>query len=157
MVGPALRNFNSERSSRLIKIWYDDPAVHFEVQRLSGTWSPRREPCLEIGVHMESRDPERNDRILDRLVGDRESWTHLGRAEPGAAFGPMSATWRRVSVVVDLPALDEDFAGEVAERFSAYIKAFYPLIAGALPTGTSGPRRGSGHPPRRSGSSEPPG
>ena len=129
MVGPSLRNFNSERSGRLIKIWYSDPAVHFEVQMLSGTWAPRRKPCLEIGLHLESKDAERNDRILNRLLGERSSWEpDLEGAESGKAFGPQSARWRRVSEVVDLPALDEDFADEVAERFSSYIKTLHPLI-----------------------------
>ena len=130
MVGPALRNFNSERSGRLIKVWYDDPSVHFEVQRLSGTWSPSPEKCLEIGLHLECREAARNDRILSRIVQAREHWgPSLNEAEAGAAFGPMASTWRRISEVVPLPALDEDFAGEVAERFACYIKTLYPLIA----------------------------
>jgi hypothetical protein len=130
MVGPALRNFNSERSGRLIKIWYGDPSVHFEVQRLAGTWAPSPDPSLEIGLHLESRDAARNDEILSRMVDARAGWgAALAEAEAGAAFGPMSSTWRRISEVVPLPALDEDFAGEVAERFACYIKALYPLIA----------------------------
>ncbi|CAN5773253.1 hypothetical protein BH23ACT12_BH23ACT12_14050 [soil metagenome] len=129
MVGPALRNFNSERTGRLIKIWYSDPAVHFEVQMLSGTWAPRANPCLEIGLHLESGDSGRNDRMLGRLLDERRSWgSGLEAAETGKAIGPMSSRWRRVSEVVDLPAVDEDFAGEVAERFSCYIRNLHPLI-----------------------------
>jgi hypothetical protein len=132
MVGPALRNFNSQRSGRLIKVWYDDPPVHFEVQRLSGTWSPLPDPCLEIGLHLEFREAASNERILSRIVSARERWGRtLGAAEAGAAFGPMASAWRRLSEVVELPALDEDFAGEVAERFASYIKALYPLITRA--------------------------
>lgn len=130
MVGPALANFKSERSGRLIKIWYADPAVHFEVQRLTGSWAPVPGPCLEIGLHLESKDAERNNRILARLLESRNAWgDDLATAEPGDAFGPMAARWRRVSEVVDLPALDEDFAGEVAERFASYIRTLYPLIS----------------------------
>ena len=130
MVGPSLRNFNSQRSGRLIKIWYSDPSVHFEVQMLSGAWAPQRKPCLEIGLHLESRDAGRNEQILSRLVGERAAWeADLEAAEPGKAFGPMAARWRRVSEVVDLPALDEDFAGEVAERFSSYIKTLRPFVS----------------------------
>jgi hypothetical protein len=129
MVGPALANFNSRRTGRLIKVWYSDPAVHFEVQMLSGTWAPRPNPCLEIGLHLESGDAGRNDRILGRLLGERGSWgPGLEAAETGRAIGPMAAGWRRVSEVVDLPDLDEDFAGEVAERFSCYIRNLHPLI-----------------------------
>ena len=131
MVGPRLRNFHSERSGRLIKIWYSDPAVHFEVQRLSGTWSPRPQPCLEIGLHLEFRDTGKNVEMLARLLQERHAWAGgLDGAEPGNAFGPMSAGWRRVSEVMDLPALDEDLAGEVAERLAAYIRTLHPLIAG---------------------------
>ncbi|HEX2054596.1 MAG TPA: hypothetical protein VHJ78_12835 [Actinomycetota bacterium] len=130
MVGPALRQFNSERTGRLIKIWYANPAVHFEVQRLSGKWAPSSKPCLEIGLHLESKDSERNAEMLHRLLEARPTWgPQLEGAEPGEAFGPMGARWRRVSEVVDLEGMDEDFAGEVAERFARYIRSLYPLIS----------------------------
>ncbi len=129
MVGPSLRNFNSEKSGRLIKVWYSDPAVHFEVQVLTGSWAPHPRPCLEIGLHLESKDAEINDRVLNRLVRARETWgPGLEAAESGHAIGPMSARWRRLSEVVDLPGLDEDVADEVAERFASYIKLLQPLI-----------------------------
>lgn len=129
MVGPALRDFNSERTGRLIKVWYRDPAVHFEVQRLSGTWAPTPSPCLEIGLHLESKDAERNARLLEKLLAKRQSWgRELESAEPGEAFGPMGREWRRISEVTELEGLDEDFAGEVAERFAGYIRNLYPLL-----------------------------
>lgn len=129
MVGPALAGFNSERTGRLIKLWYDKPAVHFEVQRLTGTWGPGPQPCLEVGLHLESKDREANDRVMRGLVRVRQSWgPALKSAEAGEAFGPMATSWRRVSEVVHPPDLDEDSAGEVAELLAAYIKALQPLI-----------------------------
>lgn len=129
LVGPALRGFSSERTSRLIKVWYDDPAVHFEVQRLSGRWAPLPGACLEIGLHLESRDPDRNAGLLERLLATGQSWRpHLPDAEAGEALGPMAGRWRRLSEVRKLEGMDEDFAGEVAEAFAGYIRNLHPLL-----------------------------
>lgn len=136
-VGPALRDFSTYKSSRLIKIWYADPAVHFEAQTLSGKWSPLPGKCLELGLHIESNQPKRNQSILDDLLAGRPDWGKLlPGAEHGKAIGPMKS-WRRLSEVVPVEELDEEFAGEVAERFSAYIVALHPLMG---PIGKSAPR-----------------
>jgi hypothetical protein len=129
-VGPALRNFQTEKSGRLIKLWYEDPAVHFEAQRLSTTWSPSARPCLEIGLHLESKQPKRNETMLRQLLESRDVWgSRLADADYGEAFGPQGPAWRRLSEVIEFDSMDEEFAGEVAERFSAYIVTLQPLLA----------------------------
>jgi hypothetical protein len=135
-VGPGLRDFQSVKSSRLIKIWYGDPAVHFEAQTLSGRWSPSPGTCVEVGLHMEAKEAQRNQSILDGLVSSRDKWeAQLPAAEHGSAFGPFASAWRRLSEVFEVDALDEASADEVAERFSAYIVTLAPLL-----TGKSAPR-----------------
>ena len=129
-VGPALRNFQTDKSGRLIKLWYEDPAVHFEAQMLSPTWSPLRAPCLEIGLHLESKLLRRNEAILRQLLEVRHIWeSRLARAGHGEAFGPQGPAWRRLSEVIEVDSMDEEFAGEVAERFSAYILTLQPLLS----------------------------
>ena len=129
-VGPALRNFQSEKSGRLIKLWYVDPSVHFEAQKLSVTWSPLPGPCLEIGLHLESKLLRRNEAILGQLLESRQIWeSRLAGADYGEAFGPQGPAWRRLSEVIEIDSMDEEFAGEVAERFSAYILTLQPLLA----------------------------
>jgi hypothetical protein len=130
-VGPAMRNFRTEKSGRLIKLWYEDPSVHFEAQKLSPTWSPSARPCLEIGLHLESRLPERNEAMLGQLLASRHLWeSRLAGADYGEAFGPQGPSWRRLSEVVEIDSMDEELAGEVAERVSAYIVTLQPLLSG---------------------------
>lgn len=136
-VGPALREFSTYKSSRLIKVWYDDPAVHFEAQALSGKWAPLPGMCLEIGLHLESKELGRNQSILDELVVSKHLWSSvLPEAEYGKAIGPMKS-WRRLSEVMPVDVMDGELAGEVAERFSAYILALSSLLG---PSGKSAPR-----------------
>lgn len=132
-VGPAFRDFHTEKTGRLVKLWYEDPAVHFEAQKLSPTWSPIPGPCLEVGLHLESKDPARNRSMLERLLECRELWSGaLGQAEHGKCFGPRGAEWRRLSEAIEVDELDEDLAGEVAERLARYVVTLRPLLATVL-------------------------
>ena len=78
LLGPALRNYESVRGSRLIKLWYADPSIHFEVQMVARRWSPTHGPVLEVGLHLEDPDPSVNERRLSELTS--------GLASGGAAW-----------------------------------------------------------------------
>ena len=132
LVGPALRDLRSLRTSTLVKLWFADPAVHFEAQRLSLRWAPDPAHRYEVGLHLEHPTAARNDEILGALTapGRRKVWR---RALPGAvggdAIGPRAAVWRRVSELLEgEDADDPDLAGEIAERLAAYVKALEPLL-----------------------------
>ena len=131
LVGPGLRSFQTAKNGRLLKVWFGDPSIHFEAQWLSESWSPSSRPAIEIGLHLESRSPERNREVLGRLLEGRKGWQRrLAEAEAGPAFGPQGAAWRRLSELVELDDLDEDLAGEVAERLACYVVTLQPLIEG---------------------------
>lgn len=140
LVGPALRTYAAFKTSRLLKVWYEDLAVHFEAQRVSGRWAPAGRPVIEVGLHLEAASPEANDSVLERLRAGRSRWRRaLPRAEAAPAFGPRSADWRRLSEVIETPGGsgdDPDLAGEVAERLAAYVLALRPLLGAApIPRG----------------------
>jgi hypothetical protein len=121
---PALRDFDSHRTSMNLKVWYEEGREHYEVQLVSG-------PALEIGFHTEHKDAGRNDDVLDRLVGGEKRWRKvLGRAPKTGAFLGRQKSWRRVSEVWDGDGLTEDAAVEAAERLGAYIEALEPLRRG---------------------------
>ncbi len=130
-VGPTLRGFQSEKSSRLLKLWYDDPAVHFEAQILGTKWAPVDDrPCVEVGLHLEYKARKLNKPVLDRLIAAEDRWAaRLPDAEHGDAFGPMRRTWLRLSEVMPIDELDEESAGEAAERFAVYIVTLQPLLS----------------------------
>ena len=85
LLGPALRNYECVRDSRLIKLWYADPAIHFEVQMVAKRWSPTEGPVLEVGLHLEHADPAANDQCLAALNSGRALWATL---LPEARVGP---------------------------------------------------------------------
>ena len=122
---PALRDFDSHRTSMNLKVWYDEGREHYEVQLVSG-------PALEIGFHSEHKDQRRNDDVLARLVDSEKGWRKaLGRTPQTGAFLGRQKSWRRVSEVWDGEGLTDDAAVEAAERLGAYIEALEPLRRGS--------------------------
>ncbi|MGQ0678235.1 MAG: hypothetical protein ACT4OM_01010 [Actinomycetota bacterium] len=137
LVGPELRSFATQKGSYLLKLWYADPATHFEVQLLSGRWAPRPGKCVEVGLHLESKEARQNQELVDLIMQRRDTWEpYLPAAEHGKAIGPNARSWRRLSEIMYSETLEADFAGEVAERLAGYIVALHPL----LPNGRNGPR-----------------
>jgi hypothetical protein len=118
---PALRDFDSHRTSMNLKVWYEEGREHYEVQLVSG-------PALEVGFHAEHKDAGRNEDVLSRLVGGEKGWRKkLGKAPETGAFLGRQKSWRRVSEVWDGEGLTDDAAVEAAERLGAYIEALEPL------------------------------
>jgi hypothetical protein len=130
LLGPALRNYESVRASRLIKLWYADPAIHFEVQMVAQRWSPTRGPVIEVGLHLEHPDPAVNERRLVALSSGRASWAaSLPEAGIGPALGPRAGTWRRVSEFLEETGPDDpELASEAAERLAVYVRTLWPLL-----------------------------
>ncbi len=136
LLGRALNGYRSVRTGGLIKLWFDDPASHFEAQRISARSAPEGRPVMEVGLHLEHPSARMNDQILERLLGCRDAWrADLPRAEAGPAFGPQSGRWRRLSELLDDeadqapgPLDDPDLASEVAERLARYVRILQPLL-----------------------------
>ena len=132
LVGPALRDFQSLRTSTLVKLWFADPAVHFEAQRLSLRWAPDPAHRYEVGLHLEHQTAARNDEILGALTAPArtKAWRGaLPSAVGGGAIGPRASTWRRLSELVEGEDTDDpDLAGEIAERLAAYVKTLEPML-----------------------------
>jgi hypothetical protein len=120
----ALRDAHRLVTGRNLKVWFDEPREHYEIQTIVS----RRVPKLEIGFHAEHRTVEQNDATLERLLGRERSWRKaLAEADAGPFLGT-SRPWRRISEVWDETPPDEPGAAvEAAERLAAYIKAFEPL------------------------------
>ena len=130
LLGPALRNYECVRDSRLIKLWYADPAIHFEVQMVAKRWSPTQGPVLEVGLHLEHPDPAVNEHRLADLSSGRPSWDSvLPNAGIGPALGPRAGAWRRVSEFLEETGPDDpELASEAAERLAVYVRTLWPLL-----------------------------
>ena len=128
----SLREPNLRMQPSLLQVYFDDPAVHYEV------WVQRKSRTLEIGLHFEG-EREENKRwaqALSRrapevraLLGSRvelEEWTrkwtrlHESRSVGGDEWHPKQS-------------LTPQLAEEVAERLARYIEAMEPILAEERP------------------------
>jgi hypothetical protein len=130
---PRLRGFRSHRTSRNLKVWYDDETrEHYEVQFVSdhalrAAKLKLRAPVLEIGFHTEHAQADRNDGVLTALA--EKTWRKaLGPQAQAGSFVGHPTPWRRISELWDGDGLDSgETATEAAARLSAYICALEPL------------------------------
>ncbi len=106
-----------------VKVWFDEPKEHYEVQWLQGR-------DVEVGFHAEHRDESRNDAVLAALRAGEAGWRAELGTEPvaGTFVGGRPEHWRRVSEVWEGPDLASvDLAMEAADRLASYVEALEPL------------------------------
>lgn len=130
LLGPTYSEYKSRRDPRFIKIWFDDPSVHFEAQHIGPRWGPRGKSVIEVGLHFEADSAETNDELLKQVTAQSSKWQKkLPQAGGARAFGPQSDTWRRLSELITSEDFnDPDLAGEVAERLATYVLNLRPLL-----------------------------
>lgn len=142
---PSLRGFQQQTFGSSSRIWYDEPHVHFEVQRISQTAlrsagvKGMRE-ALEVGLHAEFPQNQRNDEVIQALLAHEKRWRRaLGRdpvAGPFVGRREHATRWRRISELWDVADLDgEEVAVEAADRLAAYVRALHPLLGDATRPG----------------------
>lgn len=105
-----------------VKVWFDEPREHYEVQWLDGRH-------VEVGFHAEHRDPVRNEAVLAALLADEPGWRAELGDEPvaGLFVGGRPDHWRRVSEVwEDADLSSVDLAMEAADRVASYAEALEP-------------------------------
>lgn len=118
-----LRDFQWRQQWALAKVFYDDPAVHFEA------WLHRARGRVELGLHFETRDPARNARMLAYVA---EEMVFLKAAlGDGLEAEPWDRGWARVYLTLPLEPLRPDYCDRLGEQFAALIEALEPLCQGA--------------------------
>jgi len=134
LVPDGVGELRSAAHRRGIKVWFGTdaaPREHFEAQFVARRHVDGRDgTVLEVGFHVEHRDPARNDAAIACVEAAAPALRDvLGPdAEVGRFFGADS--WRRLSEVwSDVDPDDEDLAFDIASRLVDYIA----LIAPALP------------------------
>src|SRR5712692_921119 len=111
-----------ERS--LVKLFAEDPEIHFEL------WLHRGRERAELGLHFETRDPGRNQRMLE-YVADEVLFLKeiLGN---GLEAEPWDKGWTRVYLTRPLTRLDPDEQAELATVFAELIETLEPLRREAI-------------------------
>jgi hypothetical protein len=97
-----------------------DPAVHYEI------WVQRKTERLEIGLHFESGDRDRNYDAA-ALLGERAPEI-VASVGPGYELEEWTAQWTRLHRSFAAPALTPELAAEAAGRAAALIAALEPIV-----------------------------
>jgi len=114
-----LKAFETSRGhSRLCKLHYGHPELHFEVWHHTGAGR------LEIGLHFEGMadaNPRAFVYFRERMV---EVKAHLPRAE----LEPWDRGWSRLYETLPAPQLDENVLAGAVERLDEYITTLQPML-----------------------------
>ena len=97
-----------------------DPAIHYEI------WVQRKTERLEIGLHFEGSDRERNYEAA-ALLGERAP-DIVAAVGPDYELEEWTAQWTRLHRSFAAPALTPALAAEAADRAAALIAAMEPII-----------------------------
>jgi hypothetical protein len=118
------QEFETDGFGSLVKLYYGDPAVHFEV------WVQGKTSRVEVGLHLEA-DQATNDQFMAYFA-----WRFV---EVQAALGPRieldewTRTWGRIHEMVPFTVLDEPLVERVAARLAQMITVLQPMLAEAPP------------------------
>ena len=97
-----------------------DPAIHYEI------WVQRKTERLEIGLHFEGADRDRNYTAAELLASRAPEI--VAAAGPEYELEEWTAQWTRLHRAFPAPALTPELATQAADRAAALIAAMEPII-----------------------------
>jgi hypothetical protein len=105
----------------LLQVYFDQPAIHYEV------WVQKKNRRIELGLHFEG-EREESYRWAEALAPRAmEIQALLG---PGVELEEWTASWTRLHETRAFEgALNEELAGQTAERLAQFIETMEPLMA----------------------------
>lgn len=119
-----LGEFEARQQGSLIKLFADEPSIHYEL------WLHRNRGRGELGLHFETRDADRNLRLLEYVAEDllflKEALGHGLEAEP------WDKGWARLYTSYPLERLDVAEQARFADAFATFIETLEPIRREAL-------------------------
>jgi hypothetical protein len=105
----------------LLQVYFDSPAVHYEV------WVQKKTGRIEIGLHFEG-EPEANYRWAQALAPRAlEVQSRLG---PGVELEEWTRSWTRLHETLSFEGdLSPELSERVAARLAEFIEALEPILA----------------------------
>ncbi|MBI3942015.1 MAG: hypothetical protein HY326_03305 [Chloroflexi bacterium] len=118
-----LQELHTQNYGRMLQLYYDDPALHFEI------WPVDKTGRLEVGLHFESNRAT-NEWLYQELAAQifeiKSELGHLVEVER------WDHGWSRVHETLSLQPFDEGFQRDVTERLARYIAILWPMVQQAL-------------------------
>ena len=118
------RDLDARHQGALIKLFGDEPAIHYEM------WLHRSRGRVELGLHFETRNPDRNRALLEFVADDllflKET---LGQ---GLEAEPWDKGWTRLYISYPLARLDVAEQERLTAAFATFIETLEPIRREAL-------------------------
>ena len=103
----------------LIKFFDEDPTIHFEL------WLHANRGIAELGLHFETRNAERNQRLLEYVADDLPFLKEaIGQ---GLEAEPWDKGWTRLYISKRLDRLDRAEQDRTAAAFATFIETLEPI------------------------------
>ena len=112
------RGFQTRRSGRLMKVYFDEPSFHYEAWHHTGAGR------LEIGLHFEAAAVV-NEAAFDYF---RSRMVEVKSGLPRAELEPWDRGWSRLYETLAAPRLDERVLGEAVECLASYVVTLEPMV-----------------------------
>ena len=119
-----LQTLEARQQWTLIKLLTDDPAIHFEL------WLHRARARVELGLHFETRDAGRNQRLLE-YVADELPFLKAVLGD-GLEAEPWDKGWTRVYLTRPLARLLPEEQAPLATTFAELIETLEPIRRDAV-------------------------
>ncbi|MSP11344.1 MAG: hypothetical protein EXR62_00160 [Chloroflexi bacterium] len=123
-----LQDLHTRNSSRMLQLYYDDPALHFEI------WPVYKIERLEIGLHFEGNHATNEwlyRELASQIFDIKFELGHLVEVER------WDRGWSRVHETLPLQSFDKAYQQEVTQRLVRYIVVLWPMVQQALQEGNS--------------------
>jgi hypothetical protein len=117
-----LAGFREKRNQNLLKIYYDNEKVHYEV------WFINQQRLIEIGLHFED-GPVSTAAYLayfDQFIVELKH--ELG---PDMEMERWTPSWGHIYELAPWTPLSERYAAQIGERLARYIAVLQPLVEAA--------------------------
>jgi hypothetical protein len=119
-----LRAYQSSATHNLLKLYYGERRLHFEV------WANARDRQIELGLHFED-GPESTKRLIRYFDGHIVELKHL--LGPELELERWTNSWGHLYQVIPYQPLTDPLVAEIAGRLARMIALLQPLLAEAEP------------------------
>jgi hypothetical protein len=118
-LSPEVRGLEGRQQGPLIKLFGEDSAVHYEL------WLHRGRERVELGLHFETRNAERNRRLLEYVADDLLFLKQvLGQ---GLEAEPWEKGWTRLYLSYPLKRLDRAEQARLVTAFAEFVETLEPI------------------------------
>jgi hypothetical protein len=115
--------FQARRQGQLLKIWYLEPSLHYEV------WPVAGRDLIEVGLHFEA-SADVNLRLLD--IFDPRIFEFKAAVDGAVELEQWTASWAHLHTVMHAARLEQHVQRAVVDWLATIVPLTEPMLAQAL-------------------------